>query len=88
MPDIDECVKEAAMLGLSSGQSSIRTMLRVLRENLERIESKVDKLLGMNDETDCESHSCATCGTLEPDEHCVYCNHSPRRGCQWTPREK
>ena len=40
-----------------------------------------------SDENGCESHSCATCGTLEPDEHCTDCTHYPSKSCHWTPRE-
>jgi hypothetical protein len=40
-----------------------------------------------NGEMGCETHSCATCGTFEPDEHCMDCTHYPSRSCHWTPRE-
>ena len=40
-----------------------------------------------SDENGCEAHSCATCGTLEPDEHCTDCTHYPSRSCHWTPKE-
>jgi len=39
-----------------------------------------------SDEKGCETHSCATCGTLEPDEHCMDCTHYPSKSCHWTPR--
>jgi len=45
MPDMDECVRQATMMSLPSGQSQIRSMLKDLLERLERIELKMDRLL-------------------------------------------
>ena len=44
MPNMDECVAQAAAMGLPSGQSRILTVLRDTIKMLDRIEEKIDKI--------------------------------------------